>query len=124
MAFPIPSMPGRLDQVELYTSNGRSSAVFAVYVNGQGRRVFCASLPDCEFTGNQLRKFYKYALDTYGLTKQDFYGKYDNPKDDSYPAYRFISGRDVCKYLYLVGSSAYIDALFDDWQSRCKRGAK
>lgn len=50
--------------VDRYEINGRLVAVFAQSINLT--ETFCAALPDCEFTGNQLRKFYKYAYGMYG----------------------------------------------------------
>lgn len=52
--FSIPKT-GPLLKVERYKVNGRVMAVFAQSVAES--ETYCAALPDCEFTGNQNRKF-------------------------------------------------------------------
>lgn len=108
--FNIPK-PGYLLNVDRYEINGRLVAVFAQSIAQTG--TFCAALPDCEFTGNQLRKFYKYAYGMYGLSKSDFYGKYFE-RDGCYE--RTVEDMFTTKHLYLVGSEAHLKAVAEGWE--------
>lgn len=100
-----------LIKVDRYTVNKRLMAVFATSVNM--RTVYCAAMPDCEFSGNQLRKFYKYAFNTYGLSKADFYGKYYE-HDTCYE--RTVEDAFVTKRLFIVGSEAYVKVIAEEWE--------
>lgn len=108
--FDIPS-PGCQLNVDRYEVNGRLMAVFAQSITMT--ETFCAALPDFEFTGNQLRKFYKYAYGLYGLSKSDFYGKYFE-HDGCYE--RTVEDMFVTKHLYSVGSEAYVKAIAEEWE--------
>lgn len=108
--FNIPS-PGCLLKVDRYEINGRLMGVFAQSVTLT--ETYCAALPDCEFTGNQLRKFYKYAYGMYGLSKPDFYGKYSE-HDGCYE--RTVEDMVVTKRLFIVGSEAYVKAIAEEWE--------
>ena len=108
--FIVPKT-GPLLKVERYEVNGRVMAVFAQSVDE--RETYCAALPDCEFTGNQLRKFYKYAYGLYGLSKSDFYGKYSE-HDSCYE--RIVEEQFVTKRLFIVGSEAYLKAIAEEWE--------
>lgn len=108
--FNIPS-PGCLLKVDRYEINGRLMGVFAQSVTLT--ETYCAALPDCEFTGNQLRKFYKYAYGMYGLSKSDFYGKYSE-HDGCYE--RTVEDMFVTKRLFIVGSEAYVKAIAEEWE--------
>ena len=118
--FSVPSVSS-LSILERYEVNGRLMAVFAKSVplflreSGFIREVYCAALPDCEFTGNQLRKFYKFACKFYGLTKADFYGQYFE-HDGCYE--RIVEDRAVTKRLFNVGSEAYVKAIAGEWEKR------
>lgn len=109
--FSVPKISGLLLKVDRYEINGRLMAVFAQSVTLT--KTYCAALPDCEFTGNQLRKFYKYAWDTYGLSKADFYGRYFE-RDGCYE--RTVEEPFVVKRLFNVGSEAYVKAIAEDWE--------
>lgn len=108
--FSIPKADYLLD-VERYEVNGRLVAVFATSVDK--RTVYCAAMPDYEFTGNQSRKFYKYALNKYDLSKADFYGQYDE-HDGCYE--RTVEDTFVTKRLFNVGSEAYVKAIAEEWE--------
>lgn len=108
--FSIPKT-GPLLKVERYEVNGRVMAVFAQSVTES--ETYCAALPDCEFTGNQNRKFYKYAYSVYGLSKSDFYGAYSE-HDSCYE--RIVEEQFVTKHLYIVGSEAYLKAIAEEWE--------
>lgn len=108
--FRVPKT-GPLLKVERYEINGRVMAVFAQSVAES--ETYCAALPDCEFTGNQLRKFYKYAYCLYGLSKSDFYGKYSE-RDSCYE--RIVEEQFVTKRLFIVGSEAYLKAIAEEWE--------
>lgn len=110
--FNIPKTDYLL-KVDRYEVNGRLMAVFAQSITKH--ETYCAALPDYEFTGNQLRKFYKYAFDMYGLTKSDFYGKYYR-HDGCY--IRTVEDLDRCrlKRLFNVGSEAYVKAIAEEWE--------
>lgn len=108
--FNIPRVTP-LRCVDRYEVNGRLMCVFAK--SSCTNEVYCAALPDCEFTGNQLRKFYKYANLMYGLSKVDFYGQY-RECDGCYG--RIIRKPSVDKFLYLVGSEAYVKAIAEEWE--------
>lgn len=108
--FNIPKT-GHLCDVDRYTVSNRLMAVFATSVNS--RTVYCAAMPDCEFSGNQLRKFYKYAFNTYGLSKADFYGQYCE-HDGCYE--RTVEDTFVTKHLFSVGSEAYVRAIAEEWE--------
>lgn len=108
--FNIPS-PGCRLNVDRYEVNGRLMAVFAQSITMT--ETFCAALPDFEFTGNQLRKFYKYAYGLYGLSKSDFYGKYFE-HDGCYE--RTVEDMSVTKHLYSVGSESYVKAIAEEWE--------
>lgn len=108
--FSVPKT-GPLLKVERYEVSGRVMAVFAQSVTLT--ETYCAALPDCEFTGNQLRKFYKYAFGMYGLSKSDFYGQYIE-HDGCYE--RTVEGQSVVKRLFIVGSEAYVKAIADEWE--------
>ena len=110
--FNIPNT-GYLLNVDRYEVNGRLMAVFAQSVAES--ETYCAALPDCEFTGNQLRKFYKYAYSAYGLSKSDFYGKYSE-HDGCYE--RIIEEQFVAKRLFIVGSEAYLKAIAEEWEKQ------
>lgn len=110
--FCVPKT-GPLLKVERYEVNGRTMAVFAQSV--ALTETYCAALPDCEFTGNQLRKFYKYAFSMYGLSKSDFYGQYFN-RDGCYE--RTVEGQFVVKHLFNVGSEAYVKVIADEWDKQ------
>lgn len=111
--FSIPKT-GSLLKVERYVVNGRVMAVFAQSVTLT--EMYCAALPDYEFTGNQLRKFYKYAFDMYGLSKSDFYGKYFE-HDGCYE--RTVEGQFVVKRLFNIDSEAYLKAIAEGWDRQC-----
>lgn len=100
-----------LFNVDRYEVNGRLMAVFAT--SAGMRIVYCVAMPDCEFSGNQLRKFYKYAFNTYGLSKADFYGKYYE-HDGCYE--RTVEDAFVTKRLFSVGSEAYVKAIAEEWE--------
>lgn len=108
--FSVPKT-GPLLKLERYEVNGRVMAVFAQSV--AECETYCAALPDCEFTGNQLRKFYKYAYGVYGLSKPDFYGLYSE-HDDCYE--RIVEEQFVTKRLFIVGSEAYLKAIAEEWE--------
>lgn len=108
--FCVPKTEPLL-KVERYEVNGRVMAVFAQSVTLT--ETYCAALPDCEFTGNQLRKFYKYAFGMYGLSKSDFYGRYLE-HDGCYE--RTVDEHFVVKRLFNVGSEAYVKAIADEWE--------
>ena len=108
--FNVPST-GCLLNVERYEVNGRLVAVFAQSITLT--ETFCAALPDCEFTGNQLRKFYKYAYTIYGLSKSDFYGKYSE-HEGCYE--RTVDEQFVTKRLFIVGSEAHVKAIAEEWE--------
>lgn len=110
--FDIPKT-GPLLKVERYEVNDRVMAVFAQSV-AKGE-TYCTALPDCEFTGNQNRKFYRYAYSAYGLSKSDFYGVYSE-HDGCYE--RIVEGQFATKHLYLVGSEAYLKAIAEEWEKR------
>lgn len=109
--FNIPET-GNLLKVDRYEVNGRLMAVFAQSVS---LNKYCAAMPDCEFTGNQLRKFYKYAYGVYGLSKSDFYGKYVE-HDGCYE--RTVAGIHFTRNLFIVGSEAYLKAIAEEWEKR------
>lgn len=108
--FNIPKT-GHLYNVDRYVVNGRLMAVFSKSTDLS--EIYCAALPDCEFTGNQLRKFYKYAYEFYGLSKSDFYGRYFG-YDGCYE--RTIEGQSEKKYLFNVGSEAYLKEIAEEWK--------
>ena len=108
--FCVPKTEPLL-KVERYEVNGRVMAVFAQSVTLT--ETYCAALPDCEFTGNQLRKFYKYAFGMYGLSKSDFYGQYCE-HDGCYE--RTVEEQFVLKRLFNVGSEAYVKAIAEEWE--------
>lgn len=108
--FSIPQADYLLD-VDRYVVNDRLMAVFATSVDM--RIVYCAAMPDCEFSGNQLRKFYKYAFNKYGLSKADFYGQYYE-HDGCYE--RTVEDTFVTKRLFNVGSEAYVKAIVEEWE--------
>lgn len=108
--FNIPKVSPLL-KVERYEVNGELKAVFAQSVDET--ETYCASLPDYEFTGNQLRKFYKYAFAAYGLSKTDFYGRYSEC-DGCYE--RTVRGQFVLKRLFNVGSEAHVKAIAEEWE--------
>ena len=116
--FNIPKTNDLLN-VDRYEVSGRLMAVFAVSVGmctataADSRIVYCAAMPDCEFTGNQLRKFYNYAWRKYGLSKADFYGQYFE-HDSCYE--RTVEDMCVTKRLFNVGSEAYIKAIAEEWE--------
>lgn len=110
--FNIPK-PGHLLNVDRYEIKGRLVAVFAHSITQT--ETFCAALPDCEFTGNQLRKFYKYAYDMHGLSKSDFYGRYLE-HDGCYE--RTVEDMFTTKHLYIAGSEAYLKAIAVKWEKR------
>lgn len=108
--FNVPKT-GPLFNVERYEVRGRIMAVFAKSVAES--ETYCAALPDCEFTGNQNRKFYKYAYRVYGLSKSDFYGIYSE-HDSCYE--RIVEEQFATKHLYIVGSEAYLKAIAEGWE--------
>lgn len=108
--FNIPRT-GYLLNVDRYEVKGRLVAVVAQSITMT--ETFCAALPDCEFTGNQLRKFYRYAYTKYGLSKSDFYGKYFE-HDGCYE--RTVEDMFATKRLYTVGSEAYLKAIAEEWE--------
>lgn len=108
--FSVPKT-GPLLKVERYEVNGRVMAVFAQSVAES--ETYCAAMPDYEFSGNQLRKFYKYAFNKYALSKSDFYGKYFE-HDSCYE--RTVEEQFVTKRLFLVGSEAYVKAIAEEWE--------
>ena len=116
--FKIPKTV-HLFNVDRYEVNGRLMAVFAtsagmrIATSADMRIVYCAAMPDCEFSGNQLRKFYKYAFNKYALSKSDFYGKY-SVHDSCYE--RTVEGQFVTKRLFTVGSEAYVKAIAEEWE--------
>lgn len=97
--------------VDRYEVNGRLMAVFAQSITLTD--TYCAAVPDFEFTGNQLRKFYKYAYGLYGLSKADFYGQYYE-HDGCYE--RTVEDTFVTKHLFSVGSEAYVKAIAEEWE--------
>ena len=109
--FIVPKT-GTLLKVERYKVNGRVMAVFAQSVAES--EIYCAALPDCEFTGNQNRKFYRYAYSMYGLSKSDFYGIYYE-HDSCYE--RIVEKQFSTKHLYIVGSEAYLKAIAEEWEN-------
>lgn len=109
--FSVPKT-GPLLKVERYKVKGRVMAVFAQSVAES--EIYCAALPDCEFTGNQNRKFYKYAYSMYGLSKSDFYGIYSE-HDSCYE--RIVEKQFSTKHLYIVGSEAYLKAIAEEWEN-------
>lgn len=109
--FSIPKISRPMLKVERYEVNGRLMAVFAKSVTLT--ETYCAALPDCEFTGNQLRKFYKYAWAMYGLSKTDFYGRYFR-HDGCYE--RFVIDNFMKKRLLCVGSEAHVKAIAEEWE--------
>lgn len=108
--FNIPKT-GHLLEVHRYEVNGRLMAVFATSLVETD--TYCAALPDCEFTGNQLRKFYKYAWDRYGLSKSDFYGQYFE-HDGCYK--RIVKEQSAIKHLFNIGSEAHLKAIAEEWE--------
>ncbi len=110
--FNIPKTNDLLN-VDRYEVNGRLMAVFAQSITLTD--TYCVALPDCEFTGNQLRKFYKYAYGLYGLSKADFYGQYYE-HDGCYE--RTVEDMFVTKRLFNVGSEAYVKAIAEEWEKR------
>lgn len=108
--FNIPKTSPLL-KVERYEVNGRLMAVFAQSVTLT--ETYCAALPDHEFTGNQLRKFYRYAYGMYGLSKSDFYGRYSE-HEGCYV--RTVDEQFVTKRLFIVGSEAYVKAIAEEWE--------
>ena len=108
--FSIPQAD-RLRSVDRYAVNDRLMAVFAV--SSSTCTIYCAAMPDCEFSGNQLRKFYKYAFNTYALSKADFYGQYYE-HDGCYE--RTVEDTFVTKRLFNVGSEAYVKAIAEEWE--------
>lgn len=110
--FSIPQADCLLS-VDRYAVNDRLMAVFATSVDM--RTVYCVAMPDCEFSGNQLRKFYKYALNKYNLSKADFYGQYYE-HDGCYE--RTVEDMFVTKRLFSVGSEAYVKAIAEEWEKR------
>ena len=108
--FSIPQADYLLG-VDRYVVNNRLMAVFATSVDM--RTVYCAAMPDCEFSGNQLRKFYKYAFRAYALSKVDFYGQYFE-HDGCYE--RTVKDKFVTKRLFNVGSEAYVKAIAEEWE--------
>lgn len=100
-----------LYKVDRYEVNGRLMAIFANSTDLN--TVYCAALSDCEFTGNQLRKFYKYAYEWYGLSKSDFYGRYFE-HDCCYE--RLVLQGSETKKLFIVGSEAYLKAIAAEWE--------
>ena len=110
--FNIPKTNDLLN-VDRYEVNGRLMAVFAQSITLTD--TYCVALPDCEFTGNQLRKFYKYAYGLYGLSKADFYGQYYE-HDGCYE--RTVEDTFVTKRLFNVGSEAYVKAIAEEWEKR------
>lgn len=108
--FNIPSV-APLVYVDRYEVHGRLMGVFAK--SNCANEVYCAALPDCEFRGNQLRKFYHYACLVHGLSKVDLYGQY-RERDGCYE--RIIRRPGVDKHLYLVGSEAYVKAIAREWE--------
>ena len=109
--FNIPKT-GHLYNVDQYVVKGRLMAVFSQSTDLS--EIYCVALPDCEFTGNQLRKFYKYAYEFYGLSKSDFYGPYFE-HDGCYE--RTIEGKSEKKHLFNVGSEAYVKAIAEEWKN-------
>ena len=109
--FDIPKVERRLLKVDRYEVNGRLMAVFAQSTTLT--ETYCAALPDFEFTGNQLRKFYKYAFGVYGLSKKDFYGRYLE-HDGCYE--RLVLDGFAEKRLFNIGSEAYLKAIAEDWE--------
>lgn len=110
--FNIPKTDCLLN-VDRYEVNGRLMAVFAQSVTLT--ETYCVALPDCEFSGNQLRKFYRYAFGLYGLSKADFYGQYYE-HDGCYE--RTVEDMFVTKRLFSVGSEAYVKAIAEEWEKR------
>lgn len=108
--FNIPKT-GYLLKVDRYEVNGRLMGVFALSISKP--ETYCVALPDCEFAGNQLRKFYKYAFDRYSLSKSDFYGKYLE-HDGCYE--RTVEEHYRVKRLFNVGSEAYLKAIAEEWE--------
>lgn len=108
--FNIPKT-GYLLNVDRYDINGRLVAVFAQSIDLT--ETLCGALPDCKFTGNQLRKFYKYAYTKYGLSKSDFYGRYAE-HDGCYE--RTVEDMFTTKHLYIVGSEAHLKAIAYEWE--------
>lgn len=108
--FNIPKT-GCLLNVERYEVNGRLMAVFAQSVSLNKK--YCAAMPDREFTGNQLRKFYKYAWDKFGLSKSDFYGRYVE-HDGCYE--RTVESAFFTRNLFIVGSEAYLKVIAEEWE--------
>lgn len=111
--FSVPKT-GLLLKVERYEVNGHVMAVFAQSITLT--KTYCAALPDCEFTGNQLRKFYNYAFDMYCLSKSDFYGQYFE-HDGCYE--RTVEEPFVVKRLFNVSSEAYLKSIADEWEKHC-----
>lgn len=110
--FNIPET-GYLLNVDRYEINGRLVAVFAQSIDQT--ETFCASLPDYKFTGNRLRRFYKYAYTRYGLSKSDFYGRYSE-HNGCYE--RTVEEMFLIRRLYLIGSEAYLKAIAEEWEKR------
>lgn len=110
--FSIPQVD-YLRSVDRYVVNDRLMAVFATSVDM--RTVYCAAMPDCEFSGNQLRKFYRYAFNKYDLSKADFYGQYYE-HDGCYE--RTVEDKFVTKRLFNVGSVAYVKAIAGEWEKQ------
>lgn len=109
--FDMPKISLPLLKVDRYEVNGRLMAVFAQSITLT--ETYCAALPDCEFTSNQLRKFYKYAFGMYGLSKSDFYGEYFE-HDGCYE--RLVLDNFVEKRLFNIGSEAYLKAIAEEWE--------
>lgn len=112
--FNIPKTIHLLE-VDRYEVNGRLMAVFAQSVTLT--ETYCVALPDFEFSGNQLRKFYKYAFRLYGLSKADFYGKYYE-QDGCYE--RTVEDTPVTKHLFNVGSEAHVKAIAEEWEKHAR----
>lgn len=108
--FSVPKTSPLL-KVERYVVNGRLMAVFAQSVTST--ETYCAALPDYEFTGNQLRKFYRYAYGMYRLSKSDFYGRYSE-HDGCYE--RTVEEQFELKRLFNVGSEAHVEAIAEEWE--------
>ena len=108
--FSIPQVD-YLRSVDRYVVNDRLMAVFAI--SSGTCTIYCAAMPDCEFSGNQLRKFYKYAFNRYALSKADFYGQY-HEHDGCYE--RTVEEQFLTKRLFNVGSEAYVKAIAEEWE--------
>lgn len=111
--FDIPKIKRFLLNVDRYEVNGRLMAVFARSM--ALTETYCAALPDFEFTGNQLRKFYKYAFRRYDLSKSDFYGRYFE-HGGCYE--RLVLDNCVEKRLFSIGSEAHLKAIAEEWEKQ------